>query len=107
MGITDGGRLKGALIEKAYFRRLHDSLSTLAAVFFSGGGSSFTIASMTRGSIGSISVGKNAGEWAPPAAGDFLKFQRGGFRGGPAAAPLLDGCGVRPLSPALPAEGKA
>jgi len=38
-------------------------LSTLEAVFYSGGGSSFTIASMTRASIGSISVAKTAAMW--------------------------------------------
>src|SRR5262249_22885530 len=44
-------------------RRACDSLSTLAAVFYSGGGSFFTIASMTRASIGSISVAKTAAMW--------------------------------------------
>src|SRR5262249_58748015 len=71
-------------------RRACDSLSTLAAVFYSGGGSSFTIASMTRASIGSISGGKNPGMWAAPPTGDFCKIPRGGFRGRSAAPPLFN-----------------
>src|SRR5262249_61161892 len=75
-------------------RRACDSLSTLAAVFYSGGGSSFTIASMTRAAIGSISGAKNAGRWASRPARDFCKVQRGGFPGGAGAGPSWDGEGV-------------
>src|SRR6185369_10348452 len=55
---------------------------------YSGRGSSFTIALMTRASIGSIAVGKTAAIWPSRPMRYLWKFQRGVSRGRSVAAHL-------------------
>src|SRR5262245_21833418 len=85
-------------------RRACDSLSTLAAAFYSSGGSSFMIADagVDRLAVG----GKNRGDVAAAAGKIFVKVPARRLQRALAGGPFVDGCGFGPFIGCMDRTGR-